>query len=73
MVGYIEKQINEWIVSGVLLSLKILKQRGESMSMHGRILSYEPSLGTILLYEDDRKKVENITIYEIENMEPALR
>jgi hypothetical protein len=71
VISSVEQQIDEWIKSGVLLTLKILNHKGGYIYLHGRILSYEPDTHSILFYEDDYKNVQNITLNEIDNIELA--
>jgi hypothetical protein len=68
MMDILRTKIDEWLKSSVLLTLEILNYKGVS-SLHGRILSYEPEKGNILFYDDDFKKVENISLHEILKIE----
>lgn len=69
--GSLSAMINEWIENSILLSIKVLKGRGCSTVFHGRIINYLPDAESILLYDDDAKKVENIALLQVEDICPA--
>lgn len=63
--------IDSWICNSILLTVKVLKMRGNSAIYHGRIINYFPDGESILLYNDDAKQVENISLMHVEDIHPA--
>lgn len=67
-------QLQTWKTNKTLLTLKVVKAKGEFVVMHGRIVEFTHHSswdGTILLYEDDLKRVENVTLSHIEEIYPS--
>ncbi|ADO59983.1 hypothetical protein [Paenibacillus polymyxa] len=71
MTNMLRSQIEYWFNSKTLLTIKILNAKGKEESLHGRIISYEPESNNILFYEDDFKRVDNILLSEILNVETS--
>lgn len=65
------QQIESWIQSRQLIRLSLLEKGIGRKVLHGRILQYSASEQLILFYHDDEKKVYNLALSEIEDLEAS--
>lgn len=65
------KQMENWILTRQLMNVSVVQKSKGQKHFHGRILQFNPDEMLILFYHDDEKKVYNITLNEIEDIQPA--
>ncbi|NHN33051.1 hypothetical protein [Paenibacillus agricola] len=63
----ISDQLHQWQESQSIVEMHYINARSKRV-IHGRILSFDSNEQKILFYDDDAKKIENISLAQIEDM-----
>lgn len=66
-----DERVIRWMKENKLVRIEVLKGRGIRQFINGRILQFDEEQYSILFYDDDHKKVENLKLTEIENIEAS--
>ncbi len=67
----IQKQMDEWIANKTLIALTIVGPTTGRKYAYGKILKFQPSDNLLIFYDDDLKQVRNISLLEIEDLQPS--
>jgi hypothetical protein len=63
----ISDQLYQWQQSKSIVELHYINARSKKI-IHGRIYSFDPNEQNILFYDEDAKKIENVSLAQIEDM-----
>lgn len=63
--------MEEWIERKVLISLSTCLPSEGRTTQYGHILAYHADANSIIFYDDDLKQTLNISLYQIEDMQPV--
>lgn len=63
-----EEHLEEWISANKLLSVKLKNPKDGKETIVGRLIKYEKSTKTLLVYVDDTKSLSNLLISNVEQI-----
>jgi|GEM_PF-5854651 len=63
--------MEEWIERKVLIALTTCLPSEGRTTQYGHILAYQAESNSMIFYDDDLKQTLNISLYEIEDMQPG--
>ncbi len=66
------EDLSRWKKENKLIRLKALKGKGQFLDIACKIVSHDADVGTVTVYDVDRKVVETVRLTEIEDMAQAL-
>jgi hypothetical protein len=66
------EDLSRWKKENRLIRLKALKGKGQFLDIACKIVSHDADVGTVTVYDVDRKVVETVRLTEIEDMAQAL-
>ncbi|MDF2935015.1 MAG: hypothetical protein K0Q90_388 [Paenibacillaceae bacterium] len=66
------EDLSRWKKENKLVRLKALKGKGQFLDIACKIVSHDADVGTVTVYDVDRKVVETVRLTEIEDMAQAL-
>lgn len=62
-----------WMKENRLLYIKVVKAKEGKSEIWGRLIQIDDVMSNLLIYDDDNKKLINLSMNEIEDIMPAMR